>query len=296
VRPATLAAPAHSWETSVRFIHRLILVLAVAWPADAGAQQPAAAAPSARPFEIVDNSFLVEEAYNQESGIFQNILGAVRNEGGQWSASFTQEWPAPGVQHQLSYTLVFDNEGAGSMGDVAINYRYQLRTGEGGGTAFSPRISLLLRARRERSLEAARVGLELNLPASRQFGDIYLHGNAGVRMYPQVESSLFPSPVELQARHDVALVNPFLSGSVILRAKPMLHLMFESVVLFEERIVRRATTARDTTVILSPGTRFGWNLGEHQLVLGVAVPFEHGSGETTTGVFGYASWELPFGR
>jgi hypothetical protein len=280
----------------VRFIQRLILLLAVAWPGHAGAQQPTAAPPSSRPFEIVDNSFLVEEAYNQEAGIFQNIFGALRNEGGQWAATFTQEWPAPSVRHQLSYALVFDNEGRGSMGDVAINYRYQLRTGEGGGTALSPRVSLLLRARREHSLEAARVGIELNLPASRQFGDIFLHGNAGVRMYPQVESGVFPLPVELQAPRDVSLVNPFLAGSAILRVKPMVNLMFESVVLFEERIVGRATTARDTTVILSPGTRFGWNLGDHQLVLGAAVPFEHGSGETTAGIFGYASWELPFRR
>ena len=115
-------------------------------------------------------------------------------------------------------------------------------------------------------------------------------------MYPQVESSVFPLPVELQAPRDVSLVNPFLAGSAILRVKPMVNLMLESVVLFEERIVGRATTARDTTVILSPGTRFGWNLGDHQLVLGAAVPFEHGSGETTSGVFGYASWELPFRR
>jgi hypothetical protein len=280
----------------VRFIQRLILLLAVAWPGHAGAQQPTGAPPSSRPFEIVDNSFLVEEAYNQEAGIFQNIFGALRNEGGQWAATFTQEWPAPSVRHQLSYALVFDNEGRGSMGDVAINYRYQLRTGEGGGTALSPRVSLLLRARREHSLEAARVGIELNLPASRQFGDIFLHGNAGVRMYPQVESGVFPLPVELQAPRDVSLVNPFLAGSAILRVKPMVNLMFESVVLFEERIVGRATTARDTTVILSPGTRFGWNLGDHQLVLGAAVPFEHGSGETTAGIFGYASWELPFRR
>jgi hypothetical protein len=280
----------------VRLIQRLVLLLAVAWPGHAGAQQPTAAPSSSRPFEIVDNSFLVEEAYNQEAGIFQNIFGALRNEGGQWAATFTQEWPAPSVRHQLSYALVFDNEGRGSMGDVAINYRYQLRTGEGGGTALSPRVSLLLRARREHSLEAARIGIELNLPASRQFGNICLHGNAGVRMYPQVESSVFPLPVELQAPRDVSLVNPFLAGSAILRVKPMLNLMFESVVLFEERIVGRATTARDTTVILSPGTRFGWNLGDHQLVLGAAVPFEHGSGETTAGIFGYASWELPFRR
>jgi hypothetical protein len=279
-------------ETRVRFFRAAVLTLAV-WPGEAAAQQPK---PSARPFEILDNSFLVEEAYNQEEKIFQNIFGASRSEDGAWAASFTQEWPAPGMRHQLSYTLVFDNDtGPGGLGDVAINYRFQLRSGEDGGTALSPRVSLLLRKRRD-SVDAGRVGIELNLPASRQVGNVYVHGNAGVRIYPAVESSVFPSPAGPQAAHDVTLASPFVAGSLILRVRPMLHLMLENVVLFTDRIADRARTRHDTTVILSPGTRFGWNVGTQQLVFGAAVPIESGSGEISTSLFGYASWELPFRR
>ena len=36
--------------------------------------------PRAEPFAITDNSFLVEEAFNQEAGIFQNIVGAIVRE------------------------------------------------------------------------------------------------------------------------------------------------------------------------------------------------------------------------
>src|SRR5688572_10674880 len=43
-----------------------------------------------KPFEITDNSFLVEEAFNQEPGIFQNIVG-IRANRGTWLAGFTQE-------------------------------------------------------------------------------------------------------------------------------------------------------------------------------------------------------------
>jgi hypothetical protein len=271
-----------------------IIILMLAWPGAARAQQPA---PSTRPFEIVDNSFLVEEAYNQESGIFQNIFGAVRSDAGEWAASFTQEWPAPGIRHQLSYTLVFDNDTEpGRLGDVALNYRFQLWTGADGGTALSPRVSVLLRPNRGDSLDAGPLGIELNLPASRQFGDLFVHGNAGVRIYPSVESSVFSSPLELRTPYHLALVSPFLAGSAILRVRPMVHLMLETVVLFTESVVERATTSRDTTVIISPGTRFGWNFGGQQLVLGVAVPLERGAGETGTGLLGYASWELPFQR
>lgn len=274
-------------------VARLIVLMFLAWPAAAGAQP----APAARPFEIVDNSFLVEEAYNQESKIFQNIFGALRSDTGDWAASFTQEWPAPGMRHQLSYTLVFNNEkGRGDFGSVAINYRFQLRAGEDGGLALAPRVSLLLRRDRVDSPDAGRVGVELNLPASRQLGEFALHGNAGVRIYPAVESSDSPSPVGLREPQDVTLATPFLAGSIIRRVRPMLYLMLESVILFPDRVVRRAVTSRETAVILSPGTRFGWNIGAQQLVLGVAVPFERDSGQTSTGLFGYASWELPFRR
>src|SRR4051795_13687763 len=63
---------------------------------------------------IQDNSFLVEEAYNQERGVVQHISTFSRMWNSEdWSYSFTQEWPAPGNwRHQLSYTLVGMHVGA----------------------------------------------------------------------------------------------------------------------------------------------------------------------------------------
>ena len=68
---------------------------------------PPSANDSARKFEITDNSFLVEEAFNQDRGIFQNIITWTRGRDGQWDAGFTQEWPAPAMMHQLSYSVPF---------------------------------------------------------------------------------------------------------------------------------------------------------------------------------------------
>jgi hypothetical protein len=93
----------------------------------------------------------------------------------------------------------------------------------------------------------------------------------------------------------VSLTSPFLAGSGIYRLKPMLHLMLESVVQFEEYPIERGT-ARDTFVTLSPGARGGWNIGDHQLILGFAVPVTWGGGETDRAAFFYASYELPFKR
>ena len=55
------------------------------------------AAPAAAP-GIQDNSFLVEEAYNQNFGVVQHISSFTRFfESKDWNYTFTQEWPVPGT-------------------------------------------------------------------------------------------------------------------------------------------------------------------------------------------------------
>ena len=105
----------------------------------------AARAQAARPFEITDNSFFVEEAFNQEAGIVQNIATFRMNARDEWDTSFTQEWPLFSHMHQISYTIPYAAAiGGAGVGDAMIHYRIQLLT-EGDGTpAFSPRISLIV--------------------------------------------------------------------------------------------------------------------------------------------------------
>ena len=85
------------------------------------------------PPPIQDNSFLIEEAYNQEKGVVQHINTFSRMWNSKdWSYTFTQEWPSPrNWRHQFSYTLMRTHAGdcAGSgagWGDTALHYRYQL--------------------------------------------------------------------------------------------------------------------------------------------------------------------------
>jgi hypothetical protein len=127
-------------------------------------------------------------------------------------------------------------------------------------------------------------------------GDFFFHGNAGLTLYPSVESSVFPGPVALQASKSVALLDPFVAASVIFRTRPMFNLMLEGVLESAEAIVARGETDRTQSFTLSPGARFGWNIGAQQLVFGVALPITREDSETTTSAFAYASWELPFVR
>src|SRR4051812_48791798 len=118
-----------------RCCHALVLM---AFAAASASAQTAPSDPSA--WKISDNSFLVEEAFNQEPGIVQHIFGFQRQPGGDWQFTFTQEWPAPGVRHQLSYTLPVQSLGGRrGIGDVLINYRLQVLEEGAGRPAFSPR-------------------------------------------------------------------------------------------------------------------------------------------------------------
>jgi hypothetical protein len=75
----------------------------------------------------------------------------------------------------------------------------------------------------------------------------------------------------------------------------MFHLMLESVLQsVEQREVDG--TSRSTLFTLSPGARGGWDIGDHQLVLGFAVPVTWDEERTETAAFFYLSYELPFKR
>lgn len=221
---------------------------------------------SSRKFEITDNSFLVEEAFNQERGVFQNIFTWTRGRDGGWDASFTQEWPAPGMTHQLSYTVTFAGAaGLRGFGDALLNYRYQLMEEGAGRPAISPRVSLILPTGREQDgFGDGVVGLQLSVPASKQFGDLYVHANAGWTWLPGRSSM------------------PHVAGSGIWRVTPMFNLMLEGVVELDE------------SATLAPGFRRGWNFGDKQLVLGAAVPLTRAGGAITAAFLTYFSYELPF--
>jgi DtxR family Mn-dependent transcriptional regulator len=247
----------------------------------------ASAAAQGAPFQILDNSFLVEEAFNQEPGIFQNILTARRDEDDAWEVAFTQEWPFPTQTHQVSFTAAaLGMDGSSGFGDLFINYRWQALGERETAPAFSPRLSLILgTGNASKGLGSGGHGWQVNLPFSKQFGDAYLHWNAGFTHTPTAESGGI----------EYNLFTPHVALSGIWRLRSMLNVMLESVVEFEHFIesdVRR----RETVFTLSPGFRTGWGSGIPQTIVGLAVPITMSEGRSSAGVFGYFSYELAFTR
>jgi DtxR family Mn-dependent transcriptional regulator len=249
------------------------LILLAALPSPAFAQRPASPPPA--PFEITDNSFLVEEAFNQEPGIVQNIFN-VRAAEGEWLSTFTQEWPVVSQTHQFSYTVAFGSVGGGAgLADTALHYRLQLTMERPGVPAISPRVSVLLATGDDRrGLSAGTTGYEVNIPVSKQFGDLYLHGNAGWVHYPESDYAA-----------------PKIAVSGIWRARPMINVMFETVAEFVD-----TGQSREVSTTISPGLRGGWNVGAAQAIVGVAAPVQFASGDAQASVFAYFSYERPFTR
>jgi hypothetical protein len=245
------------------------------------------------PPPIADNSFLIEEAYNQEAGVVQHISTFTRpDDGGAWAYSFTQEWPVGGLRHQLSYTVpVLHAAGAGTgLGDLALNYRYQLAGDGGDGLHLAPRATVLLPTGSDgRGRGAGGVGLQANLPVSlRPAPQVAVHANAGFTYTPTAKNP---------AGQSAGTLDTNLGGSAIWLLRPSVNLMLELLWQSTEEVVAEDRTVRSDEVFLNPGVRWAFNFDSGlQIVPGVAYTVGLADADGSDGLFLYLSFEHPFRR
>ena len=251
----------------------------------ARAQEPAA--PS-----ISDNSFLIEEAYNQEPGVVQHISAFQLFRGADsWAYSFTQEWPLFGRTHQLSYTLPIQRSHNGAavatgLGDVAVNYRFQLAGAE--RLSIAPRLSLLLPTGRARSdLGAGALGVQVNLPASVVVGrQVVTHWNAGGTLTPSAQNAVGDKATTVAYN---------LGASVVWLARPTFNALVEIVWTRREAVTGADRTAASDGLSISPGIRWAHNFSNGlQIVPGIAFPIGVGPSAGDDALLLYLSFEHPF--
>lgn len=235
---------------------------------------------------LQDNSFLIEEAYNQEVGVVQHIMG-LRRQNGAWSFAYTDEWPVRSQMHQFSYTVPYlwlhnDGNGARGLGDVQLNYRYQALTESATLPAFAPRLSLILPTGDEdRSTGFGSYGYQINLPVSKIVSDrVTLHGNAGITSYFDV--------------HGRRPTSYNLGGSVVYAATRNTNFLVEALGEWTEMVNDTFGIDREFAFTLLPGVRHAFNLKEGQLVLGAGVPIQFSEGHTDVGALFYLSFEHKF--
>lgn len=242
--------------------------------------------------EIQDNSFLIEEAYNQEDGVIQHIQSFQYLKGDRWQYTFTQEWPVPGQTHQLSYTIPaervkVDGQDDTGIGDVALNYRYQAVLKD--NIAFSPRFSLILpTGDREKGLGTGTVGYQVNLPLSIKLSARFVtHYNLGFTFTP---NSKEPGG----AKADTLATN--YGASVIYLASKNLNLMLEAAGTSGQSVVANGVTTDENSLFISPGLRYAYDykikgMDVFQIVPGIAFPIGIGPSKGEYGVLVYLSFE-----
>jgi hypothetical protein len=244
---------------------------------------------------IQDNSFLVEEAYNQNFGVVQHISSFTRFwDSKDWNYTFTQEWPVPGdARHQLSYTLVALHAGSfpGStvgVGDVLLNYRYQLVGSGDTRLALAPRLSLIFPTGDSAlGRGAGSFGLQTSLPLSVVLSTrLVTHWNAGATFFPRA--------------HDISGDRAATSGysfgqSFIWLAHTRFNLMLETVFASSQQVVAGNHTQWTNALFLNPGIRWSYNFKDGlQIVPGIGIPLGVGPSAGEKAVFLYLSFEHPF--
>jgi len=238
--------------------------------------------------EIQDNSFLLEEAYNQEDGVIQHIQAFQKMKDDSWGYSFTEEWPAPKQAHQVSVTVPASKPGPDAgIGDVLLNYRYQALFNEQAGLAFSPRLSAVLpTGDYKKGLGSGAAGLQANLPLSVKLnGSFVTHWNMGATFIPGSKGAAGGKSDTLGFNYGASLI--WLAGQ-------NLNVMLEAAGNVYETVQPGDSTVHSNSFFINPGLRYLITTKSGlQIVPGFAFPIGVGPSAGERGVFAYLSFEHP---
>jgi hypothetical protein len=244
---------------------------------------------------IEDNSYFIEEAYNQEDRVVQHInngrLSLLSSH--DFAYTFTQEWPVFSQKHQFSYTIGFSSLNSGKVfgfNDVMLNYRYQL-TGHDAFVTLAPRFSLIIpTGNAKEDLGTGVYGYQVNLPASKRISNgLVCHANAGYTLLPNVESR---GEDNIVYHHTYSFVN--LGASVIWLISYRTNLMIEGLYNILHDTGESEVMVTHGQALISPGIRHAFDVKNLQIVPGIAVPILLQNESAEFGMFIYLSFEHPF--
>lgn len=238
---------------------------------------------------IEDNSFLMEEAYNQEEGVIQHISALIKDHFSNYIYTFTEEWPVFSQAHQLSATIPFSylNSSSNSgLGDIYLNYRYQL-FGHDDWITSAPRFSILLpTGNSEKGLGEDVTGFQVNVPVSKRFSEqLIMHLNLGLTTLPNYKAIIG----ENEIKKTLTSYNYGISFIWLMNYKFnfMLEYVGNSLAEFDE-----SNTVRHNFVhTLNPGIRYAIDIGDLQIVPGIAVPINFEKDSSNINLLMYLSFE-----
>jgi hypothetical protein len=242
---------------------------------------------------IEDNSFLIEEAYNQNDRVVQHIFNAYYlADTKDMLYTFTQEWPMGGQTHQISYSIAYQslNGRSSGFGDALVNYRYQLWD-EKNWCWIAPRVSIILpTGKSTEGLGSGVVGVQVSLPASKRWTNEFVsHLNFGATILPNVEGT---TSAGNSVRRTLQTYSVGASGIYLVSKN--VNLMLELLYNYSSSIGESGALEFSSATIVSPGIRYAINLEKLQIVPGLAIPISFTSTTRNLNVFVYLSFEHPF--
>ena len=234
-----------------------------------------------------DNSFLLQEAYNQDAGVVQTIASfELDADSGsrEWTFALSQEWPLFTSDHQLSFTVPVevvagDAESASGVGDLVLGYRYQLSRETERRPAIAPYFAISLPTGRERDgLGDGALGYQFALPVSKVLGDrLSVHANAGVSVVPHTQG---------------AVLDDYWGGaSAVFALSSSTYAVVEWLAGSDQTLEDDHHSERDFTSRIAPGARYALSFAGGQLVIGAAAPIGTTPESPDWGVFLYLSFE-----
>jgi len=221
---------------------------------------------------IQDNSLLTEEAYNQEEGVVQHISFFQRDSRTHdWIYTFTQEWPVPAQKHQLSYTVPLQT--GSRIGDLAINYRYQLAGNSESKFAAAPRFTLLLPTGDWRRGDGN--------------GSTGYNGSIACSYAPVEQWNFHIDAGAITVPHSRGMAHSLLlADNVVWRPSKRINFMLES--LWQR-------TDGENSLLLNPSVRWAYNYSSGlQIVPAIGFPIGVGPSAGERAMVLYLSFEHPF--
>ncbi|WP_413560403.1 hypothetical protein [Bdellovibrio sp. HCB209] len=239
---------------------------------------------------VKDNSFLIEEAYNQDPGVVQFINGyQYLDPAHEWMYTFTNELPAPNKTHQFSYVIPISKksgtEDQTNIGDVALNYRYQLLDDE--RIAMAPRFSLIApTGDYKKGFGNGVAGFQFNHAVSVKVSDKWSnHWNVGFTYTPDAKNEM---------GEKASLVGFNFGTSVVYYWTEKTNFLCEFVFNNNEEVAGDGMKSASSTYYIVPGIRAAYQVGEDlEIVPGIAAMLGVGPSaeEHERGVYAYLSFE-----
>lgn len=235
---------------------------------------------------IEDNSFLLEEAFNQKKGEYQFIQKYHTSATGYIEYVFEVEAPLSDETHQLSLDISRirpEEIPASSFSDLNLNYRYQALNRE--DMILTEKVGLVLvTGKVENETSNGALGFQLMQVATFKLSEKYInHWNLGTTVIPQAETPGGEKTI-LEFTGGTSLINNY---------SDRLNFLLEAVLQTFESYDEDKNVNNELRFYLNPGLRYAWNFDfkRTQVVPGASIPVQYSDGEIRPGIFLYLSVE-----